>query len=187
MNQYPPILRRCIVALTIPIVIATTCIGIGVRHSHEGGNLAHGHSYSHSHTHPHSSRDGHSHTHSHHSPSHDREDDLPNDAHIHVSVFGFILTLSCSSDDIEKNRPAAKTTDPSDVRSDSAASEESLVDLRPDVSNDGLFQFLTFVESVVPDRIQAPHDADGETLVIDQRMNDGRCRDLPQTPPPEWV
>lgn len=79
----------------------------GIRHRHDGGEVAHTHAagihgHSHSHGHGHSHSHAHAHTHSHDRDDHqsDSEPSKQNDSeadesssHIHVSFFGFELTL----------------------------------------------------------------------------------------------
>jgi len=107
-------------AVSIVVLAGSLGFGLAIRHRHEAGDHAHSHggsSHSHSHAHPHAhSHDhspGHSHSHRHshtharstgHSHQHSEksneggESNLSEDggnieAHIHVSFFGFELTL----------------------------------------------------------------------------------------------
>ena len=166
-------MKFLITMMTIPVIIATGCIGIGVRHAHDNGEHHHGHSHSHFHSHTHGK-----HSHSH---KHDRKTvEIP---HIHVAVFGIALTLQVPSDH-ECQRASSRAVE--NTSSDGLSGEFS-VDLRPDVAADGLFQFLSFVESVVPEKLLASGDDASAVNFFGVQSHSGRCRDMPQTPPPEFV
>ena len=94
-------------ALLVAACAGSLLVVPGIRHRHDGGGVAHthaagGHGHSHTHGHGHSHSHAHAHTHSHEHDDHQSEserserDDVPaeeSSSHIHVSFFGFELTL----------------------------------------------------------------------------------------------
>ena len=94
-------------ALLVAACAGSLLVVPGIRHRHDGGEVAHthaagGHGHSHTHGHGHSHSHTHAHTHSHEHDDHqsksepsEQDDSVADElsSHIHVSFFGFELTL----------------------------------------------------------------------------------------------
>ncbi len=171
VNSYRPVILVCIIAMTITVVIATGCIGIALRHTHEGGRHHHSHGNSH----------GHSHSHSH---SHRQSSESHRQTHIHITVFGVHLTVLCSSDDDSESLRPHEMAVAAHRGNAGQPTKETLLEFGPEASL-SLYQSFTFVESVIPGRIDVSASDGFEMVTVENDMTGGRCRDLPPTPPPE--
>lgn len=175
----------------------------GVRHRH-AGDVAHSHgqshTHSHRHTHGHSHRHhhhhGHSHSHSHgHShtrgPSHSHADEHIAGAerdgwHIHVSIFGFELTLWDSWSVVVERRGDTPPRRSRRERSEMADDGRPVL-LATSPTTSGWMSVFWLDPAPVPRRVASP-PVGGEMLVagsVNERV--GLDADPPPVPPPEAV
>ena len=209
--------------LLIFVIAATSSLTPGIRHTHQGGELAHshasshararvinrGHEQSHSHVHSDSHRDSNSHVHDHphpyshshgaghshiagHTHSHDKTpgsvdvDEHSAESHIHVSLFGFNLTLP---DFFNTGKAAAYD---SGLANHADASESStdgvtgdVMEIRPPFTFAQLINFMMTLGGPLPER---PRLSPLDDSIRDADINNvciSRYRDTPELPPPE--
>lgn len=202
MFSRAPIRSTVGVVLLLAALTTGLFVSPGIRHRHDDGDAAHSHSHHHDHGHHHSHGHSHSHTHSHAHAEHHPEDEgggselgessqieAKSSTHVHISVFGFELTLPDFFDD-DRAAPivvadSEQRLDASSERSETPQDDEVLR-LPSPLSLGHLVPMILSWTAIVCCRFQ-PHDAN--ILVgmpyAPADLNWGRHPPAPPLPPPK--
>lgn len=199
-------------AIGVVLLLAALTTGLfvtpGVRHRHDAGDTAHSHSHAHPHKHSHSHHHSHGHAHGHPhadaSVDHDHgEDDAasvdsssdqlqPNGStHVHITVFGFELTLPDFFDDRATTLPmvgseqGTKNLPRDSYRSTNAAEDEILRLQSPFTLGHWIRVLLTWT-AIVCSRFEADDACIlSGRLCVPADLNISRPPPAPPLPPPK--
>ena len=196
--------------LLVVVMMATSFVSPGIRHTHEGGDEGHSHEVPHENAKPHVHHDSHSHgrdshshawhshsegghSHSHsrahahggHSQSHHDDGELAaTQSHLHINFLWFELTLPDffgGDDDSTVSSVASNSKD-----NDSAQSSETVVITSP-FTMAQLVQLVFLSPAPLPERTKIPV---GQLVVFfnpASLLKTGRLADAPLLPPPKFA
>ncbi|MFO0918894.1 MAG: hypothetical protein U0872_11340 [Planctomycetaceae bacterium] len=157
----------------------------GVRHQHEGGEHSHTHSSSKTHAHHHHGHShhhhGHAHSHAHHHHHHHAAI-AESSPHIHVSIFGFQLTLP----DFFGGVDAPVTASTPAVRSHAKSKPPAVPEIRALEIFPQLVRFVMDLRCLVPSKVMlAASLTESTRFAAWERVDFGRTRPEPMVPPPK--
>jgi hypothetical protein len=207
---------RSAIGLVLLFAALTTGLFVtpGIRHRHDAGDTAHSHAHSHAHAHPHSHSHSHHHSHGHththgHPHSHapvdhdhgensaalvDSSSDHPesnSSTHVHITVFGYELTLLDFFDDRAAPLPMVgseqrKTDLPEGSDRTIDAAEDKILRLQSPFSLGHWIRVLLSWTAIVCSRFQAD-DACMliGTVSVPADLNLSRPPPAPPLPPPK--